>query len=579
MPTSHRHDSDHATGVVAGAVACQRPTATTPVAWSAVEPDTRPATPRRPRGSLWLTVGLALGVGLFYAGTEAFFFDGRLGFPLDDSWIHLAFARNLAAGEGLSINPGELVTGTTAPLWTGLLSILFVLPGSPVIWLKLLGIVLFALSVELVYRLCRELDLPVGLAHLAAALTALTEWLAWSALSGLEIPLFTALSLGGMLRHVRERRREGAPPISIALLAAACLARPEGLLLLALAFVDRLLVFDREPGGGLVLRSPPWRTLVPGLALGALLVLPMVAFNVAVGGSPLPTTFGAKVPPGMEGGATDVVPSLRYLLRAPIDVLFRAQPYMVLLAGAGLLALAGRLGTDRDRGLLPAAWLVGLPLAYGALSAASGETVAGNFGRYYFPLFPIVIVVGVVGLERLAELLAGGVRLGRLRLPVRAALLAVVLLPTLLGLVRGSQRFVQSVANVYDGNVQAARWLRERIPPEAVVAVSDIGVFGFVLPNRIIDLAGIAHPEARQARYDAAAAGRLADEGTLQYLSEQRPDFLAIFPAWFPALVAEGSPFTPVARFEVPNNITLFGDEIVVYSTPWAGRPPGVVEE
>ncbi|MGH7267296.1 MAG: hypothetical protein ACREMB_20945, partial [Candidatus Rokuibacteriota bacterium] len=43
---------------------------------------------------------------------------GRPGFPLDDSWIHLRFADNFAAGRGFGINPGAPVAGSTAPLWT-----------------------------------------------------------------------------------------------------------------------------------------------------------------------------------------------------------------------------------------------------------------------------------------------------------------------------------------------------------------------------------------------------------------------------------------------------------------------------
>ena len=47
---------------------------------------------------------------------------GSAGFPLDDSWIHLHFARNLAEGAGFAYNPGVPVAGSTAPLWTLLLA-------------------------------------------------------------------------------------------------------------------------------------------------------------------------------------------------------------------------------------------------------------------------------------------------------------------------------------------------------------------------------------------------------------------------------------------------------------------------
>ena len=40
------------------------------------------------------------------------------GFPLDDTWIHLQFARNLAEGQGFSFNPGVSSSGSSAPFWT-----------------------------------------------------------------------------------------------------------------------------------------------------------------------------------------------------------------------------------------------------------------------------------------------------------------------------------------------------------------------------------------------------------------------------------------------------------------------------
>src|SRR4051794_5565721 len=167
--------------------------------------------PRRrlPAGLLLMLAGLV--ACLRYLLAEVARLKGGLGFPLDDSWIHLQFARNLARGLGLSYNPGHLVTGSTAPLWTALLSILFLLPGSVIAWTKALGIVLHLAGIEATRRLARELGLAPGLAALAAGLTLATSWLVWSALSGMEIPLFILLSLWGMILHLRERNDLGRP--------------------------------------------------------------------------------------------------------------------------------------------------------------------------------------------------------------------------------------------------------------------------------------------------------------------------------------------------------------------------------
>src|ERR1051325_11139025 len=65
---------------------------------------------------------------------------GASGFPLDDSWIHLQFARNLAEGAGFSYNPGVPVAGSTAPLWTLLLAAGAVVAGPSMALAKTLGI-------------------------------------------------------------------------------------------------------------------------------------------------------------------------------------------------------------------------------------------------------------------------------------------------------------------------------------------------------------------------------------------------------------------------------------------------------
>lgn len=520
------------------------------------------------RPPLWLYAAALLAC-LGYFAAEASLLSGDLGFPLDDSWIHLQFARNLAQGHGLSYNPGELVTGSTAPLWTALLSLLFYLPGSVVLWTKLLGVLLYLAGVDATWRLARELGASRGLASLAAGLTLATSWLVWSALSGMEIPLFVLLSLWGLLLHLRERAHPDRPPLSLAVFAVASLARPEGLLLLVLAVLDRGLVFDREGeegGGDLRWRRPPARQLLLGAALAVCALAGPLFFYGWAGESVLPTTYAAK-----GAGGIRHLPDLRYLYNV-LGIFFQAQPFATLAAGAGIVALLQRLGTRRDRGLLPALWLLGLPLAY-AMLAPAPTRLLGNFGRYYFPLFPVLVVLGALGLAPAAEALGRRLYAGRVRLPVGLLLTLLLVAPTLWKLAQGAPFYARNVANVEDSDVRIARWLGERLPPEAILAVNDIGAIKFLLPeNPIVDLASIATPEIGREIRQSQAAGLSWSQGMLAALARKQPDYVVIFPSWIPA-VADNPAYRPVYRLPIPDNITMGGNEIVVYATPWTRYP------
>ncbi|MEO8505564.1 MAG: hypothetical protein ABI609_16840 [Acidobacteriota bacterium] len=506
-------------------------------------PQDRALRERVPHGVLWAAAVVLLG----YFAAEASLLSFRLGFPLDDSWIHLQFARNLASGLGLSYNPGELVTGSTAPLWTALLSLLFHLPGNVVVWTKLASAVLFVASVHATFRLGRALGLERDLASVASLLVAGTYWLVWSALSGMEIVLFVWLSLEGILLHLRERRDPQRPCLSLPVLALSALARPEALLLLMLAIADRLTAGDQVD----------LRRLGRGMVAAALFVVPTLLFYWRVGGSPLPTTFGAKA-----GEMRGLLPDGQYLFMV-FGIFFRPQPWMALLAAAGAAVLLRRWRGDGDRGLLIALWGFGLPFAYALLVPQGKHLLLGNFGRYFFPLFPVVILLGCLGGREVWQRWRG------LR-PLRALLLVALILPTLYTLVQGAGFFARNVANVEDGDVRMASWLRAHVPVEAVVAVQDIGAIRFFAPQRILDLAGIVSPDIQRAiRAATTPEDRFGQAGMLRYLEEKRPDYLVAFPSWYPQLVRAETGFVPVYTLAVPDNITLAGDQLVVYKTPW----------
>src|SRR5262245_54891587 len=74
---------------------------------------------------------------------------------LDDAYLHLAYARSLRLGEGLSYNPHDWELGATSPLWA---LILATLPALTVGWVKALGVTLHALGAGVVALTAAELS-------------------------------------------------------------------------------------------------------------------------------------------------------------------------------------------------------------------------------------------------------------------------------------------------------------------------------------------------------------------------------------------------------------------------------------
>jgi hypothetical protein len=115
---------------------------------------------------------------------QAWVFGDLAGFPLDDPWIHLTFARRLADGAGLSYPGTGLVAGSTAPLWTALLALAAALPLSLAALASLAqvaGVALHVAGVGLAWRLARRLDLAPARAALAAVLVGWSEGLVFAA--------------------------------------------------------------------------------------------------------------------------------------------------------------------------------------------------------------------------------------------------------------------------------------------------------------------------------------------------------------------------------------------------------------
>ncbi|MCC7208006.1 MAG: hypothetical protein IT323_11915, partial [Anaerolineae bacterium] len=137
---------------------------------------------------------------------------GEPGFPLDDSWIHQTYARNLAQTGQWAFIPGAPSAGSTSPLYTALLAAGYALKVPYMAWATLLGAAALALCglvgariAERTFPEQREIGLWTGLA-------LVTAWhLAWAAASGMETMLFGALTLVVILLALREPSADAIP--------------------------------------------------------------------------------------------------------------------------------------------------------------------------------------------------------------------------------------------------------------------------------------------------------------------------------------------------------------------------------
>ena len=195
----------------------------------------------------------------------------------EDFLISLRYAENLAAGRGFVFNPGAHVLGTTTPLYTLLLALAAWLHLHAVLTGKALNILADGGTCYLLARLLARPEIRQPVAGLfAATLYAFSSTPINISISGMETALVTCVCLAAILAYIARRS------LALYVLGALLfLLRIDGLLLFALLAL----------GLALQERRIPWRDLV----LAVLLVLPWVIFAIVYFGSPIPTSFIAKI--------------------------------------------------------------------------------------------------------------------------------------------------------------------------------------------------------------------------------------------------------------------------------------------
>ena len=407
---------------------------------------------------------------------HAWSLNGALGFPLDDAWIHLNYARTLREHGTFAYFPGAPPSaGSTAPLFTLLEAVGFLVTSNEKLLAILLGL---AAHAGFLVAFARWAEQRLGDARwtaLAVGLVALDGRVALLAVSGMETSLFLALTALAI-----ERRLAGRALASGLALGAALWVRPDAAILAAVFAIDTLLgdagAASAATGGG---RDGKVRSL----GAFALVALAYAGLNLALSGHPLPATFAAKT-------AYYATRPRSAFLTGDVAECFGSGAWVVFapfaLIACGLV-VHGLVRRRRPTFRIEAGWAAALPLAYLIFLPYSHR-----FTRYLVPALPALAILGVAGLQAIVRARAVSMMLRRL-----------VLVATLVAAVALHARLLAESADFYafacryhaERHEQAGRWLAAHTPPDAVVATHDVGAIAYYSRRRIVDAAGLVSPE------------------------------------------------------------------------------------
>jgi hypothetical protein len=462
---------------------------------------------------------------------------------IDDAYLTLRTARNLAAGEGLLYNPGDRLLGTTTPLYAVTVGSIGKFVGADkTLWIAvLLNLAADVVSYLLLARLGARLtgDRWFGLA--AALCFAIDRRVLEYSTGGMEAPVYTALILSALTMALENR------PLAAGIAAGfVVLCRPDGAWTAAVVLGS--IAWRR--------RAIPWGPALAAVAVAA----PWFLFAAYYYGHPLPPAVLAKASrPWLEPwyqaaqaiflqGACFFQGRLLFFelpgrLTAHLGTSSLVQTTLGVSLVIGvlvnfLLARAGILAMWRDP-VDPPAWptdrrrhavvVLGLfVLGYMAMYAVGNPVM---FGWYQVPIEPFGLLFVGSGLWTLGRrALASAGDAGR-RLAVPATLTLLVALqaghylsdPPRGGVNLLRDRWDKSRERLYSAVAERLNAVSDR---SVVILNPECGAFGYHSRATTLDPVGLV--SRGMARYYPVPADQHASNYALppQLVLDRRPDYL-----------------------------------------------------
>ena len=531
-----------------------------------------------------LVVALALLVGSLFVGSNLFYnraqelsLDDKLSLsaPLDDTFIHLQYARQIGQGQWLSYNDGDRPS-------SGASSLLYVmvLGGAHFVGFSGHKLLAFAIIVGagllggcalLGYRLALRLSGQRRAGLWSGALIATNGAFVWGATSGMEVALVSVLILATLVAFESElsSRRFVLTPLVCALCA---LSRPEGLIfgvIITAAVVFELLREEltkspQRSSRGTTMAMVLYALLPIGVGVGQYIFYKIATASTVQNGVVAKSLLYEPVFYPTE--FVDAV--FQNLTKLMVVVLTGLEPGNYLFPGTivffvlGIWQLAFKGSPHRSFAVASATALL-LAMSSTAMLGLPGVPWGWHHYRYLLPFFPPVLVMAVVGFYSLRTLQAKN------WLPEALAAFAlvcsVVSLPVWAATTGGNS------LQINEQQISIAYWIRENVPPGARVGINDAGAIRYYGAHPTVDLIGLTTNGL--ALPTRNGVGSLY-EALEKMPPEKRPDYFAVYPNWFSDLDASGLFGEEIARFSLSSRPEVAGivggSEVVVSRADWS---------
>ncbi len=419
-------------------------------------------------------------------------------YTVDDAFIGFRYAENLANGYGLVLNKGERVEGYSNFLWIVLLAGASKIAANPILVSKLIGLMSSVLTLLACDHLCRILTTEEAPVYgISVALVASNGLFLNASVEGLETPLFTMLLCWGVLAYLNGLRADRAPSQvgwlagSSLLFTLLVMTRPDGALTYGLLWLHAARKFRARSRNLAVFTLP-------------LIVLyaPYFAWRWHYYGFFFPNTFYAK-----RGG------TLALYARGASQIFDFLSLHTGGFLVAGLVALSALLFSAVETtviGLVALSRLI--------FELWSGGMTAGKF-RFLVPALPLIWILAervLVGWIRTARL---GPRYGFLLVALSGLLIAA----QVADYVRLRHYSIERErAGMEQAHISLGKWLKVNSPPNAKIAVGDIGAIGYWSGLRVLDLDGLADTHI------AHLPGTFGGKGDSNYVLSESPDFIVL---------------------------------------------------